>query len=120
MMTIKHGKFYKDGVQVPIEHGNKEQIVIMKRIEEMQDGFDPEISIKKKITMQFKCVCGAKNDFDSFTELDENDPDFLIRGETDKCYECGLYFKVTEFRTPHGEYLQLKLIPDPNLKPKKS
>ncbi|HEY3429292.1 MAG TPA: hypothetical protein VGK39_01365, partial [Cyclobacteriaceae bacterium] len=63
-MTIRKGKFYKNDVEVPIEHGNKEQIELLKRVEEMQEGFDPdEIKITKKVNIEFKCVCGATNDF---------------------------------------------------------
>lgn len=109
-MTVKKGKFFKDEKEVPIEHGNKEQIELLKRIQEMQDGFDPEITIVKKIIMQFKCVCGADNEFDSFTEIDEDDPDSMIVGETDRCHCCDLRFKVILFKTQHSQYLQLKLI----------
>jgi hypothetical protein len=110
-MTVKNGKFFKGKNEVPIEHGNKEQIQLLKRVEEMRDGFDPEISIKKKIIMEFQCVCGSRNEFDSFTELDEDDPDFLIAGETDTCHCCGLRFKVIRFQTQHSDFLQLKLMP---------
>lgn len=110
-LTLKDGKFYSGDKHVPIEHGNKQQIELLKRVQEMQEGFDPEIIIKKIIHMEFRCVCGAFNDFNSFSELDENDPDTLIRNEVDSCHYCGLKFKVVVFKTPHVEYLQLKLIP---------
>lgn len=110
-VTVKNGKFFKGEQEVPIEHGNLEQIKLLKRIEEMQDGFDPEITIKKLIKMEFKCVCGANNEFDSFSELDEDDPDYRIVGETDSCHCCGMRFKVISLKTQYSEYLQLKLIP---------
>jgi redox-regulated HSP33 family molecular chaperone len=111
-LTVKDGKFLRGNTVVPLEHGNKEQIQLLKRVQEMQDGFDPEITIKKIIHMEFRCVCGALNDFDSFTQIDEDDPDTMIEGETDKCHYCGLLYKVTTFKTQYNDYLQLKLIPN--------
>jgi len=110
-MTVKDGKFFKDDKEIPIEHGNKEQIELLRRVEEMQDGFDPEITVKKSIHMEFKCVCGAQNEFNSFSELDIDDPECLIVGETDSCHYCGLRFKVISLETQYSEYLQLKLVP---------
>lgn len=110
-MTVRNGKFFKGEKEVPIEHGNKEQIELLKRVEEMQEGFDIDITVKKIIKMAFKCVCGATNEFDSFSELDENDPESMLVGETDTCHMCGLRFKVINFRTQYSDYLQLKLIP---------
>lgn len=93
-MTVRNGKFYRGSIEVPIEHGNKEQIALLKRVQEMQEGFYPEVYIKKSIHMEFRCVCGALNEFESFSELDVDDPEEMIRGETDNCHYCGLKFKV--------------------------
>jgi hypothetical protein len=111
MMTIKNGKFFKDGVQVPIEHGNKEQIKLMKQVEEMTLwGFTPEITIVKSLEMHFKCICGAFNHFNDFTKMDEaDDPDYIIEGEKDKCFNCGLEYKVIVDNESDG--LMLKLMP---------
>lgn len=109
-LTVKDGKFFKGDKPVRIEHGDNEQIALLKRIQEMQDGFDPDITIRKIIHMEFRCVCGALNDFSSFSELDENDPDSMIEGETDSCHYCGLKFKVVVQKLPYNEFLQLKLI----------
>lgn len=95
-MTVKHGKFYKGNQEVPIEHGNKEQIALLHKVEEMRtEGFYPEMAIKQIICMQFTCVCGAINEFDSFSELDIDDQPRFIKGETDKCHCCGLEYIVT-------------------------
>jgi hypothetical protein len=110
-MTVRKGKFYLGDKEVSIEHGNKEQIALLKRIEEMQDGFEPDISVRKIVVMEFDCVCGARNEFNSFSELDEYDPDTMIKGETDTCHYCGLLFKVIVTKTQYSEYLSLKLIP---------
>lgn len=109
-MTIKNGKFFKDGVQVPIEHGNKEQIKVLKRIEEMSNGFTPQIEIVKRVSMLFTCVCGAANNFDDFTEMENgDDPDAIILHEKDHCYNCGLEYKVIVDYEQDG--LMLKMIP---------
>lgn len=93
-MTVRNGKFYRGSQEIPIEHGNKEQIDLLKRVQEMQEGFYPEVCVRKLISMEFRCVCGALNEFESFSPLDIDDPESMIRGETDTCHFCGLKFKV--------------------------
>lgn len=108
-MTIKGGKFFKEGKEVPAEHGNKEQIELLKRANDMaNEGFSPEIHIYKKIKMEFQCLCGAINTFDSFNEIDLDDPDTMIRGEIDHCHNCNQKYKVIE--DEFGD-LALKLVP---------
>lgn len=111
MMTIKNGKFFKDGVQVPIEHGNKEQIKILNKIREMsEDGFTPDIRVRKIISMGFRCICGSGNDFDDFTVMDEDDiPENIIVGEKDTCNNCGIEYKV--IYDGESDWIMLKMIP---------
>ena len=114
-MTVKGGKFYKDNKEVPIEHGNKEQIELIQKINEMTtEGFYPEVRIVQKVCMEFECVCGATNEFDSFSELDiDDEPSSIIKGETDHCHYCGLRYKVMD---DDGQ-LMLKIVP--KVEPKK-
>jgi len=114
-MTVKDGKFYKNNQQVPIEHGNKEQIELMQRVNEMvTEGFYPEVRIMQKVSLEFECVCGATNEFNSFTEVDiDDDAERMIRGETDNCHYCGLRYKVIN----DDDGLMLKIIP--KVEPKK-
>lgn len=68
----------------------------------------------QKVSLEFECVCGATNEFDSFTEVDIDDEPFnMIRGETDTCHYCGIRYKVI---TDDGELL-LKIVP--KVEPKK-
>ncbi len=110
LMTIKDGKFWKDNKEVPIEHGNKEQIELLARVTSMQEeGFYPEVVIKQKVCMQFECICGATNDFEDFEELDlDDDPSFMLNGSTDRCHNCGLTYKVID---DDQDGMMLKLIP---------
>lgn len=108
-MTVKNGKFFKGEKEVPIEHGNKEQIELLRRIHEMtEEGFSPEINIRKNLVMEFECVCGAQNEFNSFSEMDDDDiPELFLEGETDKCHNCGLKYKVISDK---NQGLMLKII----------
>jgi hypothetical protein len=52
MLTFKQGKFYNNLQQiVPLEHGNKEQIEILKKVEALRAG----IWIGRR---DFDCLCG--------------------------------------------------------------
>jgi len=110
LMTIKDGKFWKDNKEVPIEHGNKEQIALLAKVNEMQtDGIYPEIAITQKVSMQFECICGATNDFDEFDDIDiDDDPGSMLRGSVEKCHNCGVTYKVC---TDENGDMMLKLIP---------
>jgi len=70
MMTLKHGSFYKDGIKVPIEFGNNEQIQLLKTAE----------ILRNEGTMcleHFVCLCGWHNDL---TEMEF--------GEKFRCKMC--------------------------------
>jgi len=107
-MTVKDGKFFKHGKEVPIEHGNKEQIALINKINEMQsEGIVPDLYYETAVTISYDCVCGSFQTFEvSFGEDDilEN----AVEGETDKCSECGL--KYTVFISEE-EGVMLKLLP---------
>lgn len=105
MMTIKNGKFFKDGVQVPIEHGNKEQIEILMRIKEYStSGLVPLLDIYQVVVMQFTCVCGAINNFTFNVE----DDSLETIGEEDECHDCKMKYRVFD---DEDEGLVLKMIP---------
>lgn len=66
MMTLKEGKFYKDGERYPIEFGNKDQLQLLDKVQAlMHDGcllrgntdedLDGEI---EEVEYKYICVCG--------------------------------------------------------------
>jgi hypothetical protein len=77
MLTFKQGKFYNNLQQiVPLEHGNKEQIDILKRIEVLREGiwFDE--------SNYFRCLCGHSSPIPKFKE-----------GEIFNCQSCDQRFQ---------------------------
>ncbi len=108
-MTIKHGKFYKDGIQVPIEHGNKEQIELIDKINAMQsDGFAPsQITVLKKLYVYYQCVCGNNHELASAEMDEDDDPENVISGDSKEC-SCGLTCEVKFDHEQDGLMLKLK------------
>lgn len=115
MMTIKHGKFYKDGVQVPIMHGDKEQIELLNKIQTLTQpgillkGYEKDALNESNTTLCFDvvCICGDKSHLEfEYNELIEMDHSL-------KCTSCGLKYTCEPFDYSDS-FLVLKL------KPKKS
>jgi hypothetical protein len=94
-MTIKDGKFYKNDTHVPTEHGNKEQIELMNKVNSMMtDGIQPEIRIQQLVSFEFDCVCGACNEF-QFDPFDvDDDPAYMLKGQIQSCHCCNLEYQV--------------------------
>jgi hypothetical protein len=93
-MTVKNGKFYKDDKEVPIEHGNKEQIAILSRIQNyINEGEEPSIREVRHIECVSKCPCGAFFEF-SDLELEEDEPLDMLAGKTVNCHNCGVEYKL--------------------------
>lgn len=107
-MTVKNGKFYKLGKEVPIEHGNREQIDLINRVQEMQkEGFMPELYHENKVTVVYSCICGTVNSFEaSFGDGDTTES--ILDGEVDTCTECKVKYKV--FICP-DEGVMMKMLP---------
>lgn len=59
-MTLIGGKFYKDGQNIPIEFGNKEQIQLLEKAAALNgDGVAIAIvSLPNGISTYFNCLCG--------------------------------------------------------------
>lgn len=87
--TFKNGKFYNsDGVQVPLEFGNKEQLGIINLLKELKshDGIFFPVAI-------FNCPCG-----------------YAIKIKADaitKCRGCGLLYKSYLY---HNEIPSLRIV----------
>lgn len=88
MMTLRSGKFYKDGVQVPVEFGNLEQIKLLKKVEELRsEGDDVHYNLDSDGdgSVWYNCVCGHIVPF----EYDYDDMD----GVKSNC-SCGLCYYI--------------------------
>lgn len=88
-MTLKDGKFYKDGQPYPLEFGNKDQIALMNKFREAKEnGVCADIDLNpdnKTFSHYIKCVCGAK------TKIGE-----YISGAQRKCTGCKLVYLILE------------------------
>jgi hypothetical protein len=91
MMTLKNGTFYKDGVKVPIEFGNKEQIALLEESQElMGDGVLARIDESgddDHTALEYQCICGTwfRRDYDLNTWND-------LQHDTFICTGCGLHY----------------------------
>lgn len=77
-MIFKNKKFYNsEGVEVPLQFGNKEQLTLMRKVEEMRDGV--------LYLQSIHCLCGF--------EVSHNfEPDKKLR-----CTSCGQKFQMFLF-----------------------
>lgn len=94
-LKLKDGKFYNDGVLIPIEHGNKEQIALMNnKLNHFNaldnDGLyiDPEIEEKYTGTMNFDCSCGQRVYFDDVEADHEDEIKEQYIGSRCECRKC--------------------------------
>lgn len=87
-MIIQDGRFYKDGKVVPLEHGNLEQIKLLKEIQDkIENGISPTIIVTKQVRLQFKCVCGVVVEF-QFDDMDEDQYLDVLEDEQGTCHNC--------------------------------
>lgn len=89
-MTLKDGKFYKDGEPYPLEFGNNDQIQLIEKVRALKDGgisprliFDEQTMIID--TARMTCVCGSIVEIKGFEE-----------GQIIKCTGCKFTYKVFE------------------------
>ena len=97
-MILKDGKFWDDkGNVVPIEHGNKEQIKLLERVQnlrtdgELLRGFeDEDIDGEiEKVSYRFTCLCGHKTEW-HYTYEENN----LLSTDSLVCSSCRLKYKI--------------------------
>lgn len=88
-MTLNRGKFYKDGVQVPLEFGNKEQIRLLQKGEEFKKGFWVPLGT-------FNCLCGYQISLTDFRN-----------GKT-VCYKCYNIYLMQEDEEDGSLIIKLK------------
>ena len=113
MLTLKNGKVYQDGKEVPIEIGNKEQIALIRKIEkEIEKGIKLNVNINEKTTYElsysFTCpCCGNRKSKECFYNDFEDEPDNedikdFIEEEEYSCYKCSTTFEL--ITDEDGEY----------------
>ncbi|MBB2148832.1 hypothetical protein [Pedobacter gandavensis] len=89
MVTIKNGKFYKDGQEMPVEFGNLEQIQALDYIEKhtaaLKEGLmlDPDTETVVTFRDHFNCFCGQ---LIFLEDSSENEDDVqVLAGKVLKC-----------------------------------
>jgi hypothetical protein len=89
MMTLKDGKFYKDGNPYPLEFGNREQIDLIKKCQESKiHGVPAELHLGddgKTFVACIGCVCGVKTEIGQY-----------IIGSIRRCKGCKLTYEIFE------------------------
>lgn len=81
-LTIKDGKFYRNGREEKAEFGNREQIQLLKEIQWKSDIWHKGIQLKKAPAMVFKCS-GCKSDV---VAPEKDNPAY--KGTNIECPEC--------------------------------
>jgi len=100
-MTLRNGKFYDSAGQiVPLEHGNKEQLEIMRKHQERMDeltgdGLEVQPVFTVYTEVHTPCVCnqGAYITFTGEGD-DEEDACDNMHGKVETCYKCKRKYKV--------------------------
>lgn len=94
-MTLRNGKFFKDGQPYPVEFGNKAQIELIDAVKLLkEEGAVPKLifdTTQKFICgISITCVCGSE--IASSWETEEEG--YNIEGMKVKCPGCDFTFKV--------------------------
>jgi hypothetical protein len=99
-LVLKNGKFYRDGVIVPLEHGNIEQITLMnkelKYINSFEEvGFEPRIIEEEKYIIEFSFKCPKCSSNISYRDEYEDYDHYLsiIDFEGTSCRKCGTKYR---------------------------
>lgn len=103
-MIIRDGKFYRDGVPVPLEFGNIEQIKLMKDYQDRIDAFageglEVEVEYEVRAYINFECICGKNLQVETLDEdiipgsyVEETS----VMNNSCKCHNCKRQYKVCE------------------------
>jgi hypothetical protein len=104
-MELKNGKFYKDGKEVPIEIGNKEQIKLLRNaLKDLDKGVEIDLRIDEivKYTTSFSYTCPCcftKNNEDVFEDEDDEPSNGEIDDEIlgwNYCIHCKTEFEIVK------------------------
>lgn len=96
-LTFKRGKFYRDGIQEPLEFGNKDQIRIIENVKQLrEEGAVPAYILddtqKLFIGIRLRCVCGG--DISAVWKT-QDELNSLIGGKI-KCTGCDFTYQICE------------------------
>lgn len=92
-VTLRRGKFYKDGVPMPLEFGNKDQLRLIRIVEQLKT----EGSLFNPMSdggWSLRCVCGTKLYFKSFGEM--------------PCPTCAIIYACLEEEESGIPYVKIK------------
>jgi hypothetical protein len=95
MMTLRNGKFFKNGDPYPIEFGNNEQIKLIDSVKKLKEhGLTPGFIFDEEkqfiCGIYITCVCGSKVSCNWETEEEA----YAIEGIRLKCPGCDFTFVV--------------------------
>jgi len=92
-LIIANGKFIRNGVEEKPEHGNAEQIYVLRKHERIMEQFENGIEVKPSYdhiitaSVSFTCQCGIRL-YHEIDELEEEDVDYFVDTLV-HCRECG-------------------------------
>ncbi|MGL4956594.1 MAG: hypothetical protein ACRC9X_05395 [Bacteroidales bacterium] len=105
-LYLKNGKFYRDGVEVPLEIGNAEQIALIKRIEKTPDEIYVAVDAynwRYDASLCFVCSCGKEVHVEKADckEIYIDEPQIIeeFEGDTIVCEECDREYVVNRNKT---------------------
>jgi len=100
MKLINHQFISDTGEVVPLEHGNLEQIALLKNFEAFKDGLNVDFEYTEKTTydcnITFNCGCGGRVCIDEYEMEDNSVEDFIKNNKTATCYYCKAKYTLTE------------------------
>ena len=113
-LKIIDGKFYRDGVEVKPEFGNREQIKLLQDIEKLKNDkailavIDSEEITLYKPSLRFKCPSCNKNNFQDDYDPEEYEVECdFFEHDTINCDHCTAEFEV---ETDRDKPYAIKLI----------
>jgi hypothetical protein len=120
-LTLKNGKFYRDGEVVKPEFGNKEQIALMEQWrKELEKGLLVRPHIEEKtiynLSVSWECLCGVVNitkDFEDYENWEPDDDDIKdFIGDEVCCESCDKEYElhITK-RSPNNMKVEYRLKP---------
>lgn len=107
-LRLINGKFFKEGVEVPIEIGNPEQIQLIKKLQSKKQLLDTEgylvnHNIEKifQVYISFNCLCGEFI-YTSIDQVDKEENIYTLSGnEKIQCQTCKEKYKVISDEKKH-------------------
>lgn len=100
-LRLINGKFFKEGVEVPIEIGNPEQIQLIKKLQSKKQAFENEgyladhyIETIFQVNISFHCLCGEFIHKSLDQVGNKRDIYIIADNEKIKCPICKKKYKI--------------------------